>query len=156
MLMNKEKKEKVGRNSKCPCNSGKRYKQCCLLQERILKANEDDKYTKGQPESSDGVKICMEYLSEVYSNHKVIDVTNYINSDNYRTFQIKNYHEKIIMVAEKTEENKDVFVGRGPQDNDMIVMYKGSYRTFRLNDMEIVTNSIDNMIQTRLAGKEDK
>lgn len=151
------KKEKIGRNSKCPCNSGKRYKQCCLPKEWALKASEDDKYAKGQPESSENVTICMEYLNEAYADikHKVIDITNYINADNYRTFQVKNYTQKIIMVVEKTEENKSVFDGRG-QDNDMLVMYRGSYRSFRLNDMESVTDSIDTMIQKRLAGQDDK
>jgi hypothetical protein len=30
---------KVGRNSLCPCGSGKKYKNCCLLQVRALKAS---------------------------------------------------------------------------------------------------------------------
>lgn len=25
------KKMKIGRNDKCPCNSGKKYKKCCLI-----------------------------------------------------------------------------------------------------------------------------
>jgi uncharacterized protein YecA (UPF0149 family) len=25
----KKKEEKIGRNEKCPCNSGKKYKKCC-------------------------------------------------------------------------------------------------------------------------------
>lgn len=25
-----EKKKKIGRNEKCPCDSGKKYKKCCL------------------------------------------------------------------------------------------------------------------------------
>ena len=28
------KKEKVGRNDPCPCGSGKKYKNCCLLKEK--------------------------------------------------------------------------------------------------------------------------
>lgn len=27
---------KVGRNDPCPCGSGKKYKQCCLTQEREI------------------------------------------------------------------------------------------------------------------------
>ena len=26
---------KIGRNDPCPCGSGKKYKQCCLLKENI-------------------------------------------------------------------------------------------------------------------------
>ena len=147
--------KKIGRNTKCPCDSGKKYKQCCLIKERLLRDQEENKYSKGQSESSDCIKICMEYLSDEYSNHTVINVTDDINAENYRTYQIKNYTNKIIMVAEKTDQNKRVFDGRGPE-NDMIIMYRGSYRTFRLNDMDKITESIDKMIQTRLAGKDDK
>ena len=25
------KRMKIGRNDKCPCNSGKKYKKCCLV-----------------------------------------------------------------------------------------------------------------------------
>ena len=147
---------KVGRNTRCPCNSGKKYKQCCLLKEMIQKSKEDDKYKEGQSDSSENVLICTEYLRDEYANHKVIDITNDLNGENYKTYQTKNYTEKIIMVAEKTEQNKDVFTTRGQMDNDMIIMYRGSYRTFRLNDMDKVTDSIDKMIQTRLAGNDDK
>ena len=27
----KDKNSKIGRNDQCPCNSGKKYKKCCLL-----------------------------------------------------------------------------------------------------------------------------
>ena len=150
--------QKIARKAKCPCGSNKMYKKCCLLQQQILKAEEDVKYTKGQEISSENMKICLEYLSEEYEsiNHSVIDITDFLTNDNYKTFQIKNYTNKIIMVAEKNDKNKDVFIGRGQQDNDMIIMYRGSYRTFRLNDMELITDSIDKMIKTRLAGQEDK
>ena len=29
----------IGRNAACPCGSGKKYKNCCLLKEEKLKAN---------------------------------------------------------------------------------------------------------------------
>lgn len=151
-----KKAGKIGRNSRCPCNSGKKYKQCCLLKELIQKSKENDKYIDGQSESSESVAICAEYLSDAYSNHKVINITDDLNTENYRIYQTKNYTAKIIMVAEKTEQNKDVFTSRGQPDNDMIIMYRGSYRTFRLNDMDKITESIDKMIQTRLSGNDDK
>lgn len=32
----KEKRVKVGRNEKCPCGSGKKYKKCCIKIERKM------------------------------------------------------------------------------------------------------------------------
>lgn len=31
---------KIGRNDKCPCGSGKKYKQCCLSKDDKIKQNE--------------------------------------------------------------------------------------------------------------------
>jgi len=147
---------KIGRNDKCPCNSTKKYKNCCLIKDEKTKANELRKYVEGQSISSDNVQICLEYLQEEYTDHKVIDITDDLTSANYRTYQIKNYTSKVIMVAEKTTNSTDVFTSRGSSDNDMIVMYRGSYRVFTFTDIEKVTESIDTMIQRRLAGEDDK
>ena len=44
-MSNKVKKQtpkrvaKVGRNDKCPCGSGKKYKQCCGKQEKHKRSN---------------------------------------------------------------------------------------------------------------------
>lgn len=29
--------EKIGRNDPCPCNSGKKYKSCCMLKKKLSK-----------------------------------------------------------------------------------------------------------------------
>lgn len=147
---------RIGRNDKCPCGSEKKYKQCCLIKEEELKKKELDNYTNGQETSTEYVNLIMEYLRGEYTDHKIIDITDDISKDKYRPYQIKNYTSKIIMVAEKTEKNKDVFEGRGPTDNDIIIMYRGSFRTFKRTDLANSAHSIDKMIQTRLAGKDDK
>lgn len=147
---------KIGRNDKCSCNSGKKYKQCCLSKEIQLKKKEEEKYNEGQPTSTEHVSLVMEFLRDEYKDHKVIDITNYLNSETYKPYQIKHYTNKVIMVAEKCDTNKDAFDGRGQIDNDMMIMYRGSYRTFRKNELGQVFENIDKMIQTRLAGKEDK
>ena len=88
-------------------------------------------------------------------NHKVINISPVLNADNYNIFQIKNYNKKIIMIAERNEYNYEVFVSRGI-NNDIIIMYKGAYRTFKSDEMMNALDSIDKMIQTRLVGLEDK
>lgn len=147
---------KTGRNEKCPCNSGKKYKQCCLRKDELLKVKEMEKFINGQDTSSDNVKFVKEYLDEEYFDHKVIDITNDLNVDNYKIYQVRNYESKVIMVAEKTESNQGVFTTRGPAENDIIVMYRGSYRAFKHDELINVVESIDKMIQTRLQGLDDK
>ena len=147
---------KIGRNDKCFCGSGKKYKVCCLSKAEEMKRKELEKYTNGQEgEPSEYTKICMEYLMEEYPDHKVINITNDLRSSNYRNYHVTNYTEKVLMVAERTPENNEVFVSRGGPECNMIVMYRGSYRSFPIDQMDQVTESIDKMIQTRLAGEED-
>jgi len=31
------KAKKIGRNEQCPCGSGKKYKRCCLLTQKVIK-----------------------------------------------------------------------------------------------------------------------
>ena len=147
---------KVGRNDKCACNSGKKYKNCCLTKDAEQKVKDAEMFANGQKESNEDTKICMEYLEEEYSDHKVIDITNLLNTENYRKFQIGNFNSKVIMVAQKTDSNKAVFATRAEEDSDMMIMYRGSFRTFNLGELDQVTQSIDKMIQTRMAGQEDK
>jgi hypothetical protein len=147
---------KIGRNDKCPCKSGKKYKQCCFINLINAKREESDRFDEGHRNSTEHVELVMEFLKDEYKNHKVIDITNYLNNQTYKPYQIRHYTNRVIMVAEKCDSNKEVFLERGQPDNDMMVMYRGSYRTFRKNELAQVYESIDKMIQTRLAGKEDK
>lgn len=34
--MQLRKEAKIGRNDKCPCGSGKKYKRCCLIKKQIM------------------------------------------------------------------------------------------------------------------------
>ena len=147
--------KKVGRNDKCPCTSGKKYKSCCLSKVEQKKREELDQYENGHPDSSDGIKICTEYFREEYEDHKTIDISNYLTADNYRNFQVANYTNKTIMLAEKNSSNKEVFASRGSADNDLIIMYRGSYRTCQMDKLDSYVESIDTMIQKRLNGEED-
>ncbi|ARF11928.1 SEC-C motif protein [Klosneuvirus KNV1] len=146
---------KPQRNEKCPCGSEKKYKQCCLKKDEEKRIAELDKYSKGQDEYSENLRMFADYLEEEYKDHKVINISSLLNVDNYRVFQIKNYEANVIMIAEKNDDNSGVFASRGI-DNDIIIMYRGSYRSFKTNELMSVLDSIDKMIQTRLAGLEDK
>ena len=89
----------------------------------------------------------MEAFKIMYENHIIIDISNDLTDSNYKKYQIKNYHEKVIMLAEKNSTNEKVFETR-VRDNtsDIMIMYKGSYRTLPFDDLGDLMKSICEMI----------
>ena len=157
---------KIGRNDLCHCNSGRKYKKCCENQ-NMNKKNTKTKietkietkiYSTGQLVSSEIINDFREVLHEDYLDHIIIDITDDISLDNYREYQVQNYSSNVIMLAEKKEGKNDRFfiAKSGKLDDNMIIMYRGSYRIFNQNDFLQVYESIQKMINTRLAGLEDK
>lgn len=147
--------KKIGRNDKCYCQSGKKFKLCCQPKENMMKQNIDAKYENGQQESSDNVQKIIKFLNNKYQDHKVIDITDDLNENTYKPYQIKNYKNKIIMVAERKLHNELVFGTRVNSTENIIIMYRGSYRTIRAENILQSFESINKMILTRLEGKDD-
>lgn len=137
-------KIKLGRNDVCNCGSGKKFKKCCDGKE---KEKEEEKYKKGQLTSSEKIRTTMEAFKIMYENHMIIDISNDLTDSNYKKYQIKNYHEKVIMLAEKNSTNEKVFETRARDDtSDIMIMYKGSYRTLPFDDLGDLMKSICEMI----------
>ena len=130
------KTKKIGRNEKCPCNSGKKYKTCCLNKERLERMQEMEKYTEGHETSSDQVQECVDFLRGQFPDHKAIDISNYLDTDSYETFQLKNFRDRTFMVAERNENNTGVFETRGPEEVNMMIMYMGAYRCFEFKNFD--------------------
>jgi hypothetical protein len=149
---------KIGRNDLCHCNSGRKYKKCCENQNMNNKNPKNNNYSLGQIISSEIINDFREVLHEDYTDHNIIDITDDISLDNYREYQVQNYSTNVIMIAEKKEGKNDRFfiAKSGKLDDNIIIMYRGSYRIFNQNDFLQVYESIQNMIRTRLAGLEDK
>lgn len=131
---------KIGRNDKCNCKSGKKFKNCC--------GNGNyDKYTMGQKISSEQITTCIEALKNSYPNYKIIDISDDLTESTYRKYQVKNYESNVIMLAEKNTINTVVFAERiNSIDSNIMVMYRGSYRTFAFDDFENVIESVCDMI----------
>ena len=55
----------------------------------------------------------------------------------------------------KTDSNSEVFCTRGPIENDIMIMYRGSYRTFNQSVMKNVLDNIDKMILLRMSGQNE-
>jgi hypothetical protein len=147
---------KLGRNDKCYCGSEKKYKNCCLNNDNTNKQKEIDKYENGHAPNTENMKIVHEFMSLKYDDHKVIDISDYINPQNYKIFQNKHFREKTIMIVGKTWTNGALFQVKGMENTDVMIMYRGSYRAFNFNNLLQVEQSIDNMMQARLEWKVDK
>ncbi len=145
---------KINPNDKCHCNSDKKYKKCCMIKDMNSKNDEELKYLNGQDNSSEKIKICMEHYKRLFDKHKIIDITDYINIDNYKIFQIKNYLNKTIMLATRTEKNNDLFIEKGNSDTfDLLIMYKGVYRIMNILDLYKYNDDIISVITKRDLGQ---
>ncbi len=134
------------KNMPCECGSNKLAKKCCM------KKNKCDPipsiYKTGQEESSEKVLDCIALLMKRFPSHKIIDITDKLSSSTYKPFQIANYTDPVIMVAEKTESNESVFSTRSESNlSNMMVMYHGSFRTFPHEYLERVIDSVCAMIK---------
>lgn len=148
--------KKIKRNDPCHCASGKKYKFCCEKndeQEKIEQA-EQFYHTSQLELGSPGLESLSEVLSEYGT---VINITDRLNMENYKPFQVKNFRTGIIMVAEKTEANRLVFEERDEgEGDDTLVMFKGSYRIFKSSQTAQVIDSVLEMIQARTLNMDDK
>ncbi len=69
--MKKNKKTKIGRNSPCPCGSGKKYKHCCQGAEASTKISIREEYKKRYdiniktPEQIQGIRECGKLLLSI-------------------------------------------------------------------------------------------
>lgn len=133
---------KLGRNDKCSCGSGKKFKKCCDPNFR------ENKFTTGQPSSSEKIIALSEVLQLRFPNFRFIDISDDLNENNYVEYQQKNYNTNIVMIAEKKLKNSLVFVEREESTlTDVIVMYRGSYRSFICANVDRVLESLSTMIK---------
>lgn len=144
---------KLGRNDKCMCGSGKKYKTCCLNKVEEQKKEVAASYVNGHEVSSDNVKMVHDYLAEEYRDHKVIDVTNILTEESYKPMQMKNYSANIIMVAERNDTNESVFSTRAPSNVNLMVLYRGAYQCFQDINFDSAKSKINDMIEKRFNGE---
>lgn len=141
---------KINRNDPCPCGSTRKYKVCCLVAEQMKK----QKYEYGQQTHSERVASLMDRFAEairetptIKTPKKIIDITDDLEESTYRDYQIKNYTNDIIMIAEKTVKSESVFLTRvNSSASDIIIMYKGSYRTIEYSNFPLLLNNLLNYI----------
>lgn len=141
---------KINRNDPCNCGSNNKYKHCCLAVDLAKK----QKYENGQATHSERIGTLMarleeaiQHCAEIKQPKKIIDITDDLDEISYRDYQIKNYTHDTVMIAEKTIRSEPVFFTRvDSASNDIIVMYKGSYRTFEYSRFPLLLNNLLNYI----------
>lgn len=150
---------KIGRNEKCPCGSGKKYKKCCVAKDFIERQNYREKVIYGDEFVSKYTENTAKALITKYPDHQVIDVSKVLsNEQNYRDVQMQHYLAKTIMVVERNEINDELFESRCPDHINHMVLYRGAYQCFDgddCDDQEIAndileTSDIYKLIDTRL------
>lgn len=141
--------KKIGRNDKCPCASGKKYKMCCQKNDEKIKNESINKLENGHPISSNNVKDCYGCLLELYKYYKIIDISNYLSNATYEVYQKKHYYNKVIMIAERNNTNDEVFKTRGPETVNIMVMFSGSYKCFNYSDLSVALEYVIEMIEKR-------
>lgn len=108
----------------------------------------ETKYSIGQEKSSDMIKDVIKLIQEKRPTHRIIDVTNILNSDTYVEYQKANYFTNIVMVAERTESNEKVFATRSNSEkSNVMVMSQGSFRTFNYELANLVLDSVVEIIK---------
>ena len=133
-------------NEKCACNSGKKYKVCCMF--RIP----DYSFAESGDLASiaDIISSFLEKGDGGGCEHTIVNLSNYVTVDTYSKFQIANFYTKIIMLAERNLLNEQVFSSRTTNRNeDILIMYRGSYLIFESKNIDHMTKSICSFISGR-------
>lgn len=156
-------KFKLGRNDPCVCGSGKKFKKCCIDRlERIEKQKQEQlkqTYISGHPIENEHLKYIHDWFKQQpeYADFNVIDVSNVLTPDNYRTIQTEHYHSahgNTIILAYRNEQNEAVFTKRSPTYTNVLVMFKGAYQIFTDFSFGNITDQIRKMIDLRIQNKD--
>ena len=143
---------KLKRNDKCHCNSGKKYKKCCLDNDMIRKSENKIviDYINGHEVTPD-VQEMYNYFSEIFPTFKVIDVSNIaVGKGSYRTVQEANYFSETIMLSARNEKNNKLFQDRGDRGTDLMVMFRGAHQVFSRVMFNSMKDQLNKMIKVRL------
>jgi hypothetical protein len=121
----------------------KKYKKCCMVNDNKKKLVDEQIYINGQDTSSDKMIEVLDYYKSLFPKYCLVDITSYLNKDNYKTFLIKNYSNKTIMFAEKTQVNEDFFNSKSKsEDVDIIIMFAGGYKVIDSENIGMYSDDI--------------
>lgn len=150
--------KKIGRNDLCNCQSGKKYKKCCLNKVEDKKIEQRQRIIYGDEYSSPKMKEIATTLKKIFEDHEVLDVSKVANEETYKTLQLQHYTKKVIMLLERNEFNEVLFQEKCPDFINKLALYRGAYEcidetpdSYTGKDTYNI-DSVCDMIQTRLDG----
>jgi hypothetical protein len=125
---------KQGRNDKCACNSGKKYKKCCggapLFEPQKI--------------HTAAVNVCFHRLHLAFPSKTLIDMTQTLTESNYLSIMHYFLHPRFIVMAERTPLSESLFQLKTPApENKLMIMHHGSYLTF---SPENTTKAVEQMV----------
>jgi hypothetical protein len=145
--------KKLKRNDKCHCGSNKKYKQCCLYNDDIMKVEIREKtnelYENGHELSPELQDVC-DFFKKEFPTFKVLDISNILTTSSYRPIQEKHYTADTIMLASRNEKNDQVFKTRGDAATNWMVLFRGAHQVFNQYSFENMKKQLLNMIECRL------
>ena len=136
-LTKKIEKKKMGRNDKCTCNSGKKYKNCCLNRVPLKTTWVIDPLTQ-----------CFEYLMQAYPKMFLINISNQLRLDGNEQYIQKGREGRTIMIAEKNELNNWVFEKKDYSDKDIMIVFNEKFYAYNKNDFDETKRSITELLSS--------
>ena len=126
---------KIGRNDPCPCNSGKKYKKCCIGKDFKKKDELRQRIIYGDEYVSESLEMYANKLKDQFPYHEVIDVSRVVTNDTYKPLQLQHFKSKVVMLVERMPDNEEVFAKRIPFESiRYMVMYRGAYQCFEIDE----------------------
>ena len=145
---------KCGRNDPCPCDSGKKYKKCCIGKDIQVQDRRRERIIYGDEFVSETLKGFAAHFKKEFPKHEVIDVSRIVTQDTYKPLQLQHFKKRVIMLVERLPENGEVFSERVPIESvKYMVLYKGAYQCFDTDPYgrpdQSQFDQVVNMIKTR-------
>lgn len=115
---------KVKPNDPCYCESGKKYKKCCFLEDEAKRV-EENVY-----QQSEMMVDSLSILQRNFPNITFKNVSDKLATGTYKSLQLQYIRKNVCMVAERTKKSEKLFSERDPEEEeyDLLLMYHGAYR----------------------------
>jgi len=139
---------KPKRNGPCPCGSDVKYKKCCENKDMTERMDACSVNVRtGEPIKSEKMLRMNQYLLDRYQM-RAINLTNSLSNFTFNRINSENAKRNVVVVAERTETNESVFVKKGEESSDMILLYKANYLCFNYEEeWDEMIKSLDNLIR---------
>ena len=121
--------------------------------EQKRKEEEHKMMINGHPFVNEQLVYIRDWVVNLYTDIRVIDVSNVLTQENYKAIQLEHYHSKhgkTVMLAFRNERNDNVFYKRSPRYTNVMFMFRGAYQVFNDFSFGNMTSQLKKMIDLRI------